>query len=224
MKTISMVCGAMMLCSPAFAGFDLSVEKDVIEIGVTASVTDNTYLYIGADSDEWIGMGLGYHTFVSPRWKLSSYYEYGIKNEWLLDETLGVDGVKTNTHLLELSASRFFKGYSTKFGVTGELVRNGFTWLTVDDANKYSAYIAGAKYLQYVYIAGKFEYHYAQDKSDMIDFNQGQASEYELSLGTMKPIWRISPYVKVSAFSPNGTYYGMENTDYSWSVGARLSF
>ncbi|CAH0525686.1 hypothetical protein [Vibrio hippocampi] len=224
MKTISMACGAVMLCSSAFAGIDLSIERDVVELGVTAPVTDNTYLYIGGDSSEWVGMGLGYHAFISPRWKIDSYYEYGIKNDWLLSEMVGADGVKTNTHLVKLSASRFFNGYSVKFGVTGEFIRNGFTWITVDDANKYSAYVAGAKYLQHVYLSSKFEYHYSQDKSDMVDFNQGQASEYELSLGTMKSIFNVFPYATVSALVPNGVYYGMNKADYSWTIGGRLSF
>ncbi|WP_232772400.1 hypothetical protein [Psychromonas sp. Urea-02u-13] len=94
----------------------------------------------------------------------------------------------------------------------------------MDDANKYSAYFATAKYFKHAYVIGKFEYHYAQDKSDMVDFNQGQASEWELTTGTMRSIFHLYPYAKISAFSPNGTYYGINNTDYSWTVGARISF
>lgn len=214
----------MVLCSSALAGIDLSIEKDVVELGVTASVTDNTYLYVGGDSDEWLGVGLGYHTFVSPVWKLNAYYEHGISNDWLLSEMFEIDGVKTNTHLIELSASRFYKSRSLKFGVTSEFVRNGFTWITVDNANKYSAYIAGASYYNHIYVTGKVEHHYAEDKSDMLDFNQGQANQYEISIGTMQPIYNLHPFAKVTAFSPVDSYYGMDKTDYSWTVGARLSF
>jgi hypothetical protein len=151
-------------------------------------------------------------------------YEYGISNDWLLSEMFEIDGVKTNSHLFELSASRFFKRHSLKFGVSSELIRNGFTWITVDNANKYSAYVAGATYYNHVYVTTKVEHHYAVDKSDMLDFNQGQANQYEISLGTMKPIWQVYPFAKITAFSPVDTYYGMEKTDYSWTVGARLSF
>jgi hypothetical protein len=224
MKTISITCSAMMLCTSAFAGIDLSIEKDVIEIGVTATVTDNTYLYIGGDSNEWLGIGVGYHQFVNSNWKLDSYYEFSLEDDWLMGELAGVDGVKTKTHLIDLSAIRFFDGYSAKFGVTSEFVRNGFTWMTVDDANRYSAYFAAAKYFQHAYVIGKFEFHYAEDKSDMIDFNQGSANEWEISIGTMRPILHIYPYAKVSAFSPNGTYYGMDDIDYSWTIGGRISF
>lgn len=213
-----------MLCTSAVAGIDLSIEKDVVEIGVTAAVTDNTYLYIGGDSDEWIGIGVGYHKFVNQNWKLASYYEYGHSDDWLLGELAGIDGVKTKTHLIELSATRFFQGYSAKFGVTSEFVRNGFTWITVDDANKYSTYLAAAKYFEHAYLTGKFEYHYADDKSDMVDFNQGQASEFEVTAGTMRSYWKVFPYAKISAFSPNGTYYGMDKTDYNWTIGGRVSF
>lgn len=214
----------MMLCTSAIAGMDLSIEKDVVEISVTASVTDNSYLYIGGDSDSWVALGVGYYAYIDRNWKLASYYEYGLKDDWLLEELAGIDGVKTNTHFVELSATRFWDGYSAKVGVTSEFVRNGFTWITVDDANKYSTYFAVAKYFQHTYLTSRFEYHYAKDKSDMVDFNQGQAGEWEISLGTMRPIWRVYPYAKVSAFSPNGTYYGMNSTEYSWGVGGRLSF
>lgn len=224
MKTISIACSAMMLCGSAFAGIDLSIEKDVVELNVTASVTPNTYLFIGGDSDEWVGIGLGYHTFVNPEWKLNAYYECGLENDWLMDEMLGVDGVKTHTHFFDLSATRYFEGYSAKVGITNEYVRNGFTWLTVDDANKYSGYASVAKYFTHVYVSGKYEYHYAVDKSDMIDFNQGQANEWEVSMGTMRAIWKVFPYAQVSAFSPNGTYYGMKNTEFSWTLGGRIAF
>ncbi len=214
----------MMLCTSAIAGIDLSIEKDVVEIGVTAAVTKNTYLYIGGDSDNWTGIGLGYHTFINSNWKLASYYEYGLRDDWVLEELVGIDGVKTKTHLIDLSATRFFDGYSAKLGVISEFVRNGFTWITVDDANKYSTYFAGAKYFQHTYLTTRFEYHYAEDKSDMLDFNQGQASELEFSIGTMRPVWHIYPYAKISAFAPHDTYYGMTETNYSWTVGGRMSF
>lgn len=213
-----------MLCTSAIAGIDLSIEKDVVEIGVTAAVTKNTYLYIGGDSDNWTGIGLGYHTFINSNWKLASYYEYGLRDDWVLEELVGIDGVKTKTHLIDLSATRFFDGYSAKLGVISEFVRNGFTWITVDDANKYSTYFAGAKYFQHTYLTTRFEYHYAEDKSDMLDFNQGQASELEFSIGTMRPVWHIYPYAKISAFAPHDTYYGMTETNYSWTVGGRMSF
>ncbi|GLO62545.1 hypothetical protein MACH09_30530 [Vibrio sp. MACH09] len=213
-----------MCCIPAIAGIDLSVEKDVVEIGVTAAVTSNTFLFIGGDSDSILETGIGYHKFVNRNWKLSSYYQYGLKNDWLMNEIAGVDGVKTNTHLIDLTATRYFEHYSAKFGVTSEVIRNGFTWLTVDDANKYSSYFAVAKYFQHTYLTGKYEYHYAEDKSDMVDFNQGRASEWELSMGTMRPLWHIYPYAKISALSPNGTYYGMDKTEYNWTIGGRLSF
>ncbi|WP_375322069.1 hypothetical protein [Aliivibrio logei] len=214
----------MMFCTSALAGIDLSIEKDVVEVGVTAAVTQNTYLYIGGDNENWVGVGIGYHAFVNSNWKLASYYEYGLKDDWILEELAGIDGVKTKTHFVELSATRFFDGYSTKFGVTSEFVRNGFTWITVDDANKYSTYISGAKYFQHAYISSRFEYHYADDKSDMLDFNKGQASELELSIGTMRPIWHVYPYAKVSSFNPNKSYYGMTDTNYNWTVGGRVSF
>ncbi|MDD9156524.1 hypothetical protein PVK64_10020 [Aliivibrio sp. S4TY2] len=224
MKTISIICSAMMLCSSAIAGIDLSIEKDVVEVGVTAAVTKNTYLYIGGDNDNWVGLGIGYHQFVNQNWKLASYYEYGLKDDWLMSEVAGIDGVKTKTHFIELSATRFFDGYSTKVGMTTEFVRNGFTWITVDNANKYSGYVSAAKYFQHAYITSKYEFHYAEDRSDMLDFNQGQASELEFSIGTMRPVWHIYPYAKISAFTPHDTYYGMTETEYSWNVGGRLSF
>lgn len=224
MKIISISCSALMLCTSAFGGIDLSIEKEVVEIGVTAAVTNNTYLYIGGDTDNWIGIGIGYHKFINRNWMLASYYEFGLSDDWLLDELAGIDGVKTNTHLFELSATRFFDGYSTKFGVTSEFVRNGFTWITTDNANKYAAYFAVAKYFQHIYMTNRFEYHYAEDKSDMVDFNQGQAAEWELSIGTMQPVLHIYPYAKVSIFRPNDTYYGMNDIDYRWTVGGRISF
>lgn len=224
MKTTSMACSAMMLCGSALAGMDLSIEKDVVELGVTASITNNSYLFIGTDSDEWLGVGVGYHTFINSQWKLNAYYEYGQTNDWLMDEMTGVDGIKTHSHQLELSATRYFTGYSAKFGVTNEYIRNGFTWITVDDANKYSAYASLAKYFDHVYLAGKYEHHYAKDKSDMVDFNQGQASEWELSVGTMRPIWKIYPYAQITMLSPIGTYYGVTQAELNWTVGGRLSF
>lgn len=224
MNNISIACSAMMLCTSAIAGIDISIEKDVLELGVTASVTDNAYLFIGGDTDEWIGIGLGYHTFLTPQWKANAYYEYGLENDWLVDEILGIDGVKTHTHFIELSATRYFEKYAAKFGVTNEYVRNGFTWITVDNANKYSGYASLVKYFKHLYVSGKYEYHYAQDKSDMTDFNQGQANEWELSIGPMRPIWKVYPYAQISAFSPNGTYYGMNKTDFNWTIGGRISF
>ncbi len=73
------------------------------------------------------------------------------------------------------------------------------------------------------YVIGKYEYHSAVDKSDMVDFNQGHASEWELT-GTMRSIWHVYPYAKLSAFNPNGTYSGIDKTNYSWTVGSRISF
>ncbi len=225
MKTISIAGSALMLCTSAMAGFNLSIEKDVFELGITASIVDNTYLFIGTDSTEWLGVGIGYHTFITPSWKVNGYYEYGLENDWLLNEMVGIDGIKTNTHFYDISATRYFDNYSAKIGVTTEFVRNGFTWLTVDDANKYSAYLGMAKYFDNIYLAGRYEYHYAQDKSDMVDFNQGAANEWELSIGAMRPIWdRFYPYGKLTAFSPNGTYYGMNSVNYSWSVGGMISW
>lgn len=225
MKTISIAGSALILCTSAMAGFNLSIEKDVLELGVTASVVDNTYLFIGTDTTQWLGVGIGYHTFLSPAWKVNAYYEYGLESDWLLDEMAGIDGVKTNTHFHEVSATRYFEHSSAKIGITTELIRNGFTWLTVDNANHYSAYIGAAKYFDKIYLAGRYEYHYAQDKSDMIDFNQGSANEWEVSIGAMRPVWsKVYPYGKITSFSPNGIYYGMNSVEYSWTVGGMISW
>ncbi len=224
MKNISIVCSVMMTCSTAMAGINLSIEKDVSEINISASVTDEIYLSIGADTDDWLGVGVGYSTFLTPNLSINAYYEYGLYDDWLMSEIAEIDGVKTKSHLIDLSMTRYFSDFSLKAGVTAERIRNGFTWLTVDDTNQYSAYLGAAKYYRHIYLAGRYEHHYATDKSDMIDFNQGHANEWELSIGTMKPIWRLYPYAKVSLFSPNGRYYGMQDSDLSWSVGAAISF
>lgn len=202
----------------------MSIEKDVLEIGVTAAVNPSSYLYIGADSNEWLAVGLGYHKFTSPSWKVAAYYEYGLANDWLMDEMVGVDGVKTKTNMLELTATKYLNRYSVKFGAKTERIRNGFTWITVDDADKYAVHVGAAHVFKHLYLSGKYEHHYAIDRSDMLDFNQGRASEWELSLGSVKPIWRLFPYAKLSALLPHGKYYGSEKTTYSWTFGGRLSF
>ena len=214
----------MMLCFPAFAGINLSIEKDVSELNISASVNDHIYLSIGADTDDWIGIGAGYQTFLTPSLSVNAYYEYGLYDDWLLNEVADIDGVKTSSHKVDISVNQYFRSYSLKAGVTAERVRNGFTWLTVDDANKYSAYLGAARYFEQVYLAGRYEHHYATDESDMRDFNQGHANEWELSIGTMKPIWHLYPYAKLSLFAPNGTYYGMKSQNVTWTLGASLSF
>lgn len=224
MKTLSIFTMAMLLSFPALSGLDVSIEKDVIELNATANVSRNTYLFIGADSNDWMGLGLGYHQFVSKEWKVASYYEFGLANDWLMDELAGIDGVKTRSHLIELSMTRFFERYSIKFGTKSEFVRNGFTWLTVDNANKFSAFVGASSAYSYVYFSAKYEYHYSIDKSDMENFNQGNASKFEISLGASKPILYVYPYVKVSAFVPHGTYYGTDLVSYSWTLGGRLNF
>ncbi|ROV61099.1 hypothetical protein EGH82_06375 [Vibrio ponticus] len=224
MKTISIACSAMMLCFPAMAGINISIEKDVSELNLSASVTDNIYLSIGADTDDWVGIGAGYQTFITPSLTLNAYYEYGLYDDWLLNEVADIDGVKTKSHKIDLSLNRYFASFSLKAGLTAERVRNGFTWLTVDDANKYSVYLGTAHYFEHAYLAGRYEHHYATDESDMLDFNQGHANEWEISVGTMKPIWHVYPYAKVSLFTPNGTYYGLENNEVTWTLGASLSF
>lgn len=213
-----------MLSASAMAGIDISIEKDVLEVGVNASVTDNTYLFIGGDTDGWVGIGIGYHQFLDREWKANIYYEYGLEEEWLLNELANIDGAKTHNHLFELSATRYLENYSTKLGITTELVRNGFTWLTVDNANKYSMYMGVSYYLKHVYLSTKYEHYIAVDKSDMQNFNQGHANIWEFSLGTIKSFYNFFPYVKVSVFDPNGTYYGLSNSDVTLSINGTFSF
>ncbi|WP_217495092.1 hypothetical protein [Vibrio sonorensis] len=215
---------AVVFSAPLYAAINISIEKDLIELGLTASVTDNTYISIGADTDDWIGLGAGYQTFLSPDLRLSAYYEYGLYDDWLMKDIAGIDGVKTQSHQIDLSATQYFDGFSVKGGVTAERIRNGFTWLTVDDANNYSAYIGTAHYFNHLYISGRYEHHFAVDKSDMTDFNQGHANEWELTLGTMKPLWRFYPYAKMTVLDPNGTYYGLSNSEVSWKIGGSFSF
>ena len=224
MKKISIVAACLAVAGPAPAAINFSVEKDFVEIGLNAPLTDDSYLFVGADSDDWLGVGIGYQYQPNPYWRLNAYYEYGLYDDWLMNEVAEIDGVKTSSHMVDLSASRFWQQYSIKAGITAERVRNGFTWLTVDDANKYSAYAGVAHYFQHVYLSGRYEHHYATDESDMLDFNQGHANEWEVSIGTMMPIWHFYPYAKVSLFTPNGTYFGLEKSQITWTVGGAFSF
>ena len=133
-------------------------------------------------------------------------------------------GSKTNSHQVDLSVTRYFKHSSIKLGATSEYVRNGFTWLTVDDVNRYSAYISATRYFEHVYLSSKYEHYLAIDKSDMEDFNQGYANVWELSLGSMHSILKFYPYAKVSIFDPNGTYYGQSSSDVTFSINGTFSF
>ncbi|HAU8283871.1 TPA: hypothetical protein I7151_12895 [Vibrio vulnificus] len=221
-KAMAFCC--LVISEAVQAGFSVSIEKDLIELGVSAAVTDQSYLYIGADSNEWLGIGVGYQHRLSSQWTANAYYEFGLENDWLMTDALEVDGVKTKSHFLDFSTTRLFDDYSTKLGITGEFTRNGFTWITVDDSDKYSMYASVARYFQSLYVTGRYEHHYAIDRSDMIDFNQGHANEWEFSIGTMRSIWKIYPYLKANVLSPNGTYYGSQSTNISWSMGGTISF
>ncbi|ANU35604.1 hypothetical protein RJD38_03150 [Vibrio scophthalmi] len=224
MNKISLAIACLGLAGSVSAAVNFSLEKDFVEIGLSAALTERSYLFVGADSDDWLGVGIGYKYQPNPHWRLHAYYEYGLYDDWLLNDMADIDGVKTKSHLVDLSATRYWQQYSLKAGVTAERVRNGFTWITVDDANKYSAYAGIARYFQHIYLSGRYEHHYATDESDMIDFNQGHANEWEVSIGTMKPIWHFYPYAKVGLFSPNGSYYGMTNSEVTWTIGGAFSF
>lgn len=224
MNKIAIAMIVLMLSTSSVAGIDISFKKDVLEIGVTANVYNNSYLYVGADSADWAAVGLGYQRFVSQTWKVAGYYEFGLVNDWLMNEVVGVDGVKTKKHRLEFMATKYNQNYSTRFGVKSEFIRNGFTGITVDDANKYSGQFGLARIFKHIYLSGKYEYHYAVERSDMLDFNQGRASEWEISIGGTRPILRLYPFASVSALVPHGIFYGSEDVDYSWTLGARLTF
>ncbi|MDA0149117.1 hypothetical protein [Vibrio sp. LaRot3] len=226
MNKLSIVSiAAISLASlPTQAAINFSIEKDFAELGLTAPLNDNSYLFVGADTDDWLGVGIGYKLQASPFLHFNFYYEYGLYDDWLMKEIADIDGVKTKSHKAEMSVNRFWHKHSVKAGVTAEAVRNGFSWLTVDDANKYSAYLGIARYFEHVYLSGRYEHHYATDQSDMVDFNQGHANEWEVSIGTMKPIFNFYPYAKVSLLDPNGTYYGMNNSNVTWTIGGAFSF
>ncbi|MCF8779428.1 hypothetical protein LZU85_11525 [Vibrio sp. IRLE0018] len=221
-KAMAFCC--LIISEAVQAGFNVSIEKDLIELSVSAAITEQSYLYIGTDSNEWLGVGVGYQHRLSSKWTTNAYYEFGLENDWLMNDMLEVDGVKTKSHFLDFSTTRRFDDYSIKMGITGEFTRNGFTWITVDDSDKYSIYASAAHYFQHIYLTGRYEHHYAIDRSDMIDFNQGHANEWEFSIGTMRSIWTIYPYLKATILSPNGTYYGSQNTSVNWTVGGSISF
>ena len=223
MKKLSIVCLASLLSSPALADVTVSIEKDFLEIGLYAPLFDNTYLFVGADTDDWLGVGLGFRHDFNQQWRLNAHYEYGLYDDWLMHE-IGVDGVKTSSHQLDLSLTRYLKHASLKIGATGEHIRNGFTWLTVDDVNKYSVYLGAAYYFEHVYLSSKYEHYLAVDKSHMEDFNQGHANVWEFSLGSMHSLFNFYPYVKVSVFDPNGVYYGQSNSDVTFSINGTFSF
>lgn len=223
MKKHSIAALALALSHTATANVTVSIEKDFLEIGLYASLFDDVYLFVGADSDDWLGVGVGHRYEINPQWRLSSYYEYGLYDDWLMHE-VGIDGVKTTSHQIDLSATRYFKQASVKFGTTAEYIRNGFTWLTVDDVNKYSLYLGASYYFEHLYLSSKVEHYYAVDKSDMENFNQGHANVWELSLGSMHSIFNFYPYAKVSVFDPNGVYYGQSNSDVTFSINGTFSF
>jgi len=223
MKKLSIACLATMLSAASYADVTVSIEKDFFELGLYASLTDNSFLFVGADTDGWLGVGTGYRHNFNHQWRMDAYYEYGLYDDWLMHE-VGIDGVKTTSHQIDLSVTRYFEHTSLKVGATAEYIRNGFTWLTVDDVNKYSAYVGATRYFEHVYVAAKYEHYMAIDQSDMEDFNQGHANVWELSLGSMHSIFKFFPYVKVSVFDPNGTYYGLTNSNVTFSINGTFSF
>ncbi len=222
MKRLS-IASLVLLSAQANSDVTVSIEKDFFELGLYASLFDNSYLFVGADTDDWLGVGIGYRHELSKQWRLDAYYEYGLYDDWLMHE-IGVDGVKTSSHQVDLSATRYFQSSAFKFGITAEHIRNGFTWLTVDDVNRYSAYLGYSYYFEHVYVASKYEHYMAIDQSDMEDFNQGHANVWELSLGSMHSFFNFYPYAKVSVFDPNGTYYGQTNSDITFSINGTFSF
>ncbi|RJX74329.1 hypothetical protein DZ860_04170 [Vibrio sinensis] len=224
MYKLSIAAACLLFTGHSAAAVNFSIEKDFVEIGLTAPLTDESYLFIGADSDDWIGIGVGYQYQTAAHWRLNAYYEYGLYDDWFIEEVTSIDGIKTSSHMIDLSASLFWQKYSFKSGVTAERIRNGFTWITIDDTNKYSVYTGAVRYFEHIYLAARYEHHYATDESDMLDFNQGHANEWEVSIGTMKPIWHFYPYAKVGLFSPNGTYFGMESSQVTWTIGGAFSF
>ncbi|WP_117235328.1 hypothetical protein [Vibrio maerlii] len=223
MKRLPLTLLLSSISSASLADVTVSVEKDFFELGLYASLFDNSYLFVGADTDDWLGVGVGYRYDVNQRWRLSAYYEYGLYDDWLMHE-LGIDGVKTSSHQLDLGATRYFTQSAINLGITGEHVRNGFTGLTVDDVDRYSAYVGYSYYFEHVYLSSKYEHYMAIDKSDMKDFNQGRANVWELSVGSMKSFYKFFPYAKVSIFDPNGSYYGLTNSDVTFSINGTFSF
>ncbi|NOH79061.1 hypothetical protein F0231_04810 [Vibrio sp. RE86] len=223
MKKLSIACLAGLISHSAMANITVSIEKDFLEFGIYAPLFDEAYLFVGADTDDWLGVGVGYYYDINPQWKLGAYYEYGLYDDWLMHE-VGIDGVKTSSHQVDLSATHYFTKSAAKIGITAEHVRNGFTWITVDDVDKYSIYLSASHYLQHVYFTGKYEHYLAIDQSDMEDFNQGHANIWELSIGSMHPLFNFYPYTKVSVFDPNGTYYGQRNSDVTFSINGTFSF
>lgn len=223
MNKLSIACLACTLSTASYADVTVSIEKDFFELGLYATLTDNSFLFVGADTDDWLGVGAGYRHNFNHQWRMDAYYEYGLYDDWLMHE-VGIDGVKTSSHQIDLSVTRYFEKTSLKVGGTGEHIRNGFTWLTVDDVNKYSAYVSATRYFKHVYVGAKYEHYKAIDQSDMEDFNQGHANVWELSLGSMHSVFNFYPYAKVSVFDPNGVYYGLSNSDITFSINGTFSF
>ena len=93
MKKLSIACLASVLSTAAAADVTVSIEKDFFELGLYASLSENAFLFVGADTDGWLGVGTGYRHNFNLQWRMDAYYEYGLYDDWLMQE-VGVDGVK----------------------------------------------------------------------------------------------------------------------------------
>ncbi|MDG3086299.1 hypothetical protein P7F88_09345 [Vibrio hannami] len=201
---------------PAFAnaGLSFSYSEEVIELGYSVDIKDNSYLYVGADTSNWFAVGYGYSHLFESYTRVAGYYEFAQWDNILL----GDFGVKTKSNLLDLSISQFFMNSSVKLGGKYELIDDS-GW-EFEAGDKRSIYTGYSYYFDKWYLSSTYT-HSLRTFSDELwgdsdsDF---RSNEVELTVGVGN-IWKMSPYLKTTAYKSQG-----QETHYSWSLGGSFTW
>ncbi|OEE51547.1 hypothetical protein A1OS_05705 [Enterovibrio norvegicus] len=205
-----------LLLSPAMASANMNVSYsgNILELGYSVDIKDDSYLYLGADSANWFAVGYGHAYMFENYVRLSGYYEY---SQWD-NVLLGDFGVRTNSHLIDLSVTKFFPASSIKFGGKYELIDDS-GW-EFEAGDKQALYTGYSRYFEKWYASATYTHSLRQYDDEMWGDSDSdyRSNELELTLG-WNQVWKVSPYIKGTAFRMYG-----DNTGYSWSVGGSVSF
>lgn len=202
------------LPSVALAGFNFSYADEIVELGYSVDIKDNSYLYLGADSSNWFAVGYGHSYLFETLTRVSGYYEYAQWDNVLL----GDFGVRTKSNLFDLSVTQFFISSSIKIGAKYELIDDS-GW-EFEAGNKQSIYTGYSYYFDNWYVSSTYTHSYRQYDDELWGDSDSdfRANEIELTLGLSR-IWKVSPYVKTTAFRAHSN-----DTYYSWSIGGSIAW
>ncbi|MCG9649711.1 hypothetical protein L1D24_14135 [Vibrio brasiliensis] len=202
------------LPSVALAGFNFSYADDIVELGYSLDIKDNSYIYLGADSANWFAIGYGHSHLFESLTRISGYYEYSQWDNVLLGEF----GVKTQSNLLDLTVTQFFESYSIKLGAKYELIDDS-GW-EFEAGDKQSVYTGYSYYFDNWYLASTYTHSYRRYDDDLWGDSDSnfRSNEVELTLGINR-IWKVSPYIKTTAYRAHSS-----DTYYSWSLGGTFAW